>query len=137
MASVDFNNLPPNVSRDVFYDTIAKFLDVSGSVANRRQPFVVNLELPEETSPNLKNKDGTGSIWFYDGALLQKFLTKLATEPIMFRSETVKFTHQNPDPADSSLPAKTSGTSSQNKAEHIPHATPRTKVARSHTSPVK
>ncbi|KAG9075131.1 hypothetical protein FS749_013240, partial [Ceratobasidium sp. UAMH 11750] len=76
MASVDFNNLPPNVSRDVFHDTIAKFLDVSRSVANRRQPFVVNLEIPEETSPNLKNKDGTGSIRFYDDALLQKFLTK-------------------------------------------------------------
>ncbi|KAG9099926.1 hypothetical protein FRC06_004696 [Ceratobasidium sp. 370] len=151
MASVDFTNLPPNVSRDVFHDTIAKFLDLTRG----QQPFIVDLELPDKTSLNLKNKDGTGSIRFQDDTLLQKFLTKVCspttetkrvdrlptpkiqTESIMFKSETVKFAYENPDPANPPLLVNTCGISSQDKAEHTPHAAPRIKVVKSHTSPAK
>ncbi|KAG8739905.1 hypothetical protein FRC10_005004 [Ceratobasidium sp. 414] len=139
MASVDFAGLPANVSRDVFRDTIAKFLDVSRSITSgqQRQLFIINMELPDKTSPKLKNKNGTGSIQFKDDALLQKFLTKVKTESVMFKSETVQFTCKNLDPVNPPLSVKTSGTSSQDKAKHIPHDTPRVKVARSHTSPAK
>ncbi|KAG9119949.1 hypothetical protein FRC07_004787, partial [Ceratobasidium sp. 392] len=133
MALVDFSGLPLKVSRGVFIDTIAKFLDIPGRVMASQPPFTVNLEVPGQTSTQIKNKDGTGSIQFRDDVLLQKFLTKIQAESIMFEAKAIEFVCEDHNPPNSQSP-KPPGPSSQHKAKQTSRATRHITVAPSHIS---
>lgn len=120
MSCIYFSQLPQNVARSAFRDTINKYVlqNTSGGL-DRAQPALI-LAIPDRPTADFKHY-GEGTIEFEDDTIAQEFMSKvsqftsdsnfrshigymmqLKTEPIMFEAEKVVFSREPPSISQSS-----------------------------------
>ncbi|KAG9102986.1 hypothetical protein FRC06_000562, partial [Ceratobasidium sp. 370] len=129
MPHVYFSQLPMNVARSAFRDTITKYLQsIPGSSADGLHQFTVNLPIPDRPTAEHKH-DGFGSVEFDEDTSMMEFWAKLKTEPIMFESKQVLFSREPPSP---SLLATIHEHSSQARAERVAQIAQPASVAESY-----
>lgn len=133
MPIIFFSQLPKNVARSAFRDTVATFLQtIRAPTADEVPEFIIHLEIPERPTAEYKH-DGTGSIEIKEPDLMAEFLSKLKTEPIMFQSGAVVFSREPIVVASSS---RMPDASSQSRPERALQIARPPSVADSHTSMV-
>ncbi|QRW07361.1 RNA-dependent RNA polymerase [Ceratobasidium sp. AG-Ba] len=130
MSLLYFSNLHSSVGETVLRDAITKAFLPTNNLTNKPQ-FTLSLQLPDEPAAGVKNVNGIGSIRFHNEELLDTFMAKLKTEPIMFKSQTVEFTLERPQ---SAMPvAPVAGPSARAAATSAFQATEATVATTRHT----
>ncbi|KAJ1305085.1 hypothetical protein OPQ81_000125 [Rhizoctonia solani] len=95
MHKIYFLNLPLHVAKSAFCDAVEKFiLNTPGEGAVAPKPLI-HLQVLDNPTLNQKHA-GCGSIEYSDEKVLENFMIKLKTEPIMFGTETVAFSRGKP-----------------------------------------
>ncbi|KAG8710844.1 hypothetical protein FRC08_016641 [Ceratobasidium sp. 394] len=77
MPHVYFSQLPMNVARSAFRDTVTKYLQgTSSGSADGSHPFTVHLIIPDRPTAEHKH-DGFGSLEFDDDTSMMEFWAKV------------------------------------------------------------
>ncbi|CAE6379822.1 unnamed protein product [Rhizoctonia solani] len=95
MHTLHFHNLPFNVARSAFRDAVEKFVvNMYGEGVDAPKP-IIDMEIPERPTADKKHV-GFGTIEFTEEKTVEMFMARLKTEPMMFGSEAVAFSREQP-----------------------------------------
>ncbi|KAG8734164.1 hypothetical protein FRC11_010382 [Ceratobasidium sp. 423] len=108
MHTLYFHNLPVNVASTAFRDAVEKFVASMFDEGVEAPKPLIQVEISNVSAPGRKH-EGYGSMQFMEEKTVEMFMAKLKTEPMMFGTELVEFSREQPP----NVPASSSGRSVQ------------------------